>query len=352
MVFIYNLIFIILMGMLFRKKLNNNRKKGLFLFICFFQMFLIQALRATYVGSDTIQYVEIYNKFGNSQYYKYKLTHYEIGVQALIKLLYKFGFDAQFMLAAMSAIIMIGFAVYIYYNSENLFISTFIFATLFYPNSFNVVRQYISMAIALNSFYFFNNHKYIKGVLLVIIASLFHTSILLLLIPQSLGIIKNKKFIRNTLILFNSFVLIFGTFFSNYILSHVHNSYYSASEFVKNDIFSLTTFLTFIYALIFYYYSVKRSNEKVENVLNVYTYVALSNLAFGILYLKNEIFSRFVELFNSHLIVSVSIIESEKQDRYRQITRAFFYVVPIIWMLLMVFASNAGVSKYGFFFEK
>lgn len=118
MVFIYNLIFIILMGMLFRKKLNNNRKKGLFLFICFFQMFLIQALRATYVGSDTIQYVEIYNKFSNSQYYKYKLTHYEIGVQALIKLLYKFGFDAQFMLAAMSAIIMIGFAVYIYYNSS------------------------------------------------------------------------------------------------------------------------------------------------------------------------------------------------------------------------------------------
>ena len=30
MVFIYNLIFIILMGMLFRKKLNNNKKKGLF----------------------------------------------------------------------------------------------------------------------------------------------------------------------------------------------------------------------------------------------------------------------------------------------------------------------------------
>ena len=91
MVFIYNLIFIILMGMLFRKKLNNNKKKGLFLFICFFQMFLIQALRATYVGSDTIQYVEIYNKFSISQYYKYKLTHYEIGVQALIKLLYKLG---------------------------------------------------------------------------------------------------------------------------------------------------------------------------------------------------------------------------------------------------------------------
>ena len=37
-------------------------------------MFLIQALRATYVGSDTIQYVEIYNKFSISQYYKYKLT--------------------------------------------------------------------------------------------------------------------------------------------------------------------------------------------------------------------------------------------------------------------------------------
>ena len=44
MVFIYNALFILISGYLFEGKLKQEKVKRTYLFICFFQMFLIQGL--------------------------------------------------------------------------------------------------------------------------------------------------------------------------------------------------------------------------------------------------------------------------------------------------------------------
>lgn len=350
MIFIYNVFFVSVFGKIFGKKIHRQKYKKLYLTICFFQMFLIQALRASYVGSDTIQYIDIYNKFSTNSIYAYRLTHYEIGIQFLIKILYSLGLNVQFLLACMSAIIMLGFAIYIYQNSENVILSTFLFATLFYVNSFNVSRQYVAMAIALNSFYFIYRNQYLRGIILVLFSSLFHSSVILLLIPFIFAMIKSTNLTKKMLVIFNLFVLIFGSYLTTKILGYIHNSYYISTEYVKNDIFSLTTFLSFMYAIIFYYGSKKCYDYNDKRILNIYTCIALSNLSFGILYLKNEIFSRFIELLNSHLVISVPFLESKTHNKYSQIIYIFFIIMPIMWMILMVYNSGAGVSEYGLFF--
>lgn len=349
MIFIYNLLFIFALGITFGAKLQRKKYKKLYLSLCFFQMFLIQSLRASYVGSDTIQYIDIFNLFSDNSVYAYMLTHYEPGVQALIKVLYSAGLNAQFLLASMSAIIMIGFALYIYHNSDNILISTFLFASMFYPNSFNVSRQYIAMSIALNFFYFLNKREYVKGILLVLFASLFHTSALLFLIPICVTMINGVNITKKALIFFSIFVVLFGNFFSYKILENIHNSYYISPKYVKDNLFSLTTFLTFIYATIFCYYSSICNNLKNKSILNLYACISLVNFYFGVLYLSNEIFSRFIEMLNTHLIISVPFIESRINNKYIPIIKLFFWLVPVIWMLLMIYNSNAGISTYGLF---
>ena len=63
MIFIYNLIFVILMGLIHKNKLKENAIKKRYLIICFGQMALIQGIRAEEVGTDTSSYVSIYENF-------------------------------------------------------------------------------------------------------------------------------------------------------------------------------------------------------------------------------------------------------------------------------------------------
>ncbi|MFS2168903.1 EpsG family protein [Priestia megaterium] len=156
----------------------------MFLFLSSIPLILIMGLRDKYIGTDAIQFYSVFTEIntGNYGWLDYGDTRYEVGYFLLNKIIGLFTQDPQVFLLIISVIIVAGICIFIYQNSRNPFMSLILFQTLyFYCNSFNLVRQYIAIAIVVNSLTFIKERKIIKSSLIIIIASTFHTSALFLL---------------------------------------------------------------------------------------------------------------------------------------------------------------------------
>lgn len=347
MIFIYNVLFILLLGFFMKNKIETKQGKKIFLFITFFQMALIQGLRSITVGTDTSLYVNTYNNYLFSEYYSFQFTHFEPIFKFIYEICHKFNFNSTHFLLLISSITMFGFAYFIYKNSKNVIFSTFLFACLLYPNSFNIMRQYLALSISINSYNFFADKKYFKGILLVLFSSFIHSTSILLLLLIPLNYLKKPK--TKVLILITLLPIFY--LFGNYIVSNalilVGKSFY-ASRYYANRIFRLTTFITFLSFLLTELFRKNCTDDKKE--ISLLSNICFLNVFFGILYLKYEYFSRVIELFNSFLIISIPL--GMKYKFYlKPIIRVIVFIVPLLLMINSIFNSGSGIENYTFFFS-
>lgn len=349
MVFIYNAVSVLVLGILLNKKLENPKYKKIYLLICFFQMMLIQGMRNIDVGTDTQLYVNTYNEYLHNSIYSFQFTHFEYGFQVLYNIFHKLNINSQLMLIIISSITMFGFAYFIYKNSKNVYLSTFIFACMLYPNSFNIMRQYLALSIAINSYQLAIKGKYFKGMLLIGIGALFHTTVLLLVIPLVLYYVKNWKLQKNTIIIFDILCLFFGTFIVNKLLILLGKSYYIVGYNVDR-LFRLTTLITIIIALLTWYFARKATDKEDKQVLNYLTCISFFNVGCGILYLKYEFMSRIIELLNSFILVSIPLGLVQTKFYYKPLVKIGVYCIPFLLMLNSVFNSGSGIEIYKMFF--
>jgi hypothetical protein len=163
---------------------NIEKQTKVFLLLSSIPLILLMGMRDKSIGTDTIQYYTAFKNISTSKlgWLDYKETRYEVGYYLLNKIVGLFTQNPQIFLFVVSIIIVAGILLFIYKNPINPFMSVMLFQTLyFYGNSFNLLRQYIAIAIAINSFSYIKERKILKASLIIILASTFHTSALCLL---------------------------------------------------------------------------------------------------------------------------------------------------------------------------
>jgi len=278
-------------------------------------------------------------------------THFEPGFKLLYNICSGVNLDSQMMLFVISVCIMIGFAVFIYNNSEDVVISTFIFACLFYPSSFNIIRQYLAMAIAINSFKYCSEKKYKKAIALIIIASFFHITAILFFLPLVFSVIKNWKLIRYCLTICTGVFFLFGNTIVTVVLKILGKQFY-LQGFNVNRIFRLTLFLTIIYAFLSWYFSNSKGlKEEWKRKINILANVSFVNVLLGILYLRYEFVSRIIELLNLWLLISVPIWIECLGKKYYKLFRYGIVAWCLLLMILFVYSSGASIAEYYTFFQ-
>lgn len=348
MIFIYNAISILILSFIFKKKVDNPKYKKIFLFLTFFQMILIQGLRDISVGTDTAMYVNTYNYYLESAKYAFQFTHFESGFRFLYNIFQNLHFNSTKMLIAISTITMIGFAVFIFKNSKNVFLSVFVFACMFYPNSFNIMRQYLALSIAINAYQFIKKEQYIKGLIIIIIGSLFHSTAWFMLLPLLLQYVKNWKLIAKGIVIFSLIFLFWGDKIVLTILPLVGKSFY-AEGYAVNRLFRMTTGLTIIIAILIWYFT-KNINEEDKQEIDLLSCIAWINMDFGILYLKYEFFSRIIEIVNAFLMISIPLGMMKVKSYYKPLIRIGVFCVPFLLMLNSVYNSGSGIEVYKTYF--
>ena len=169
-------IFVYLLALLNCFNQNKKARRYVSLFIMLLLCFLT-SFRNDTCGVDTPTYLDIYNLSRGVEYYKYEYVF-----NYLIKSFYFLGLSPTICQVIMSLCCYLPLIMLFFKLSKNLELSILIF--LISPNNyfletFNIVRQLCALPYFLWAVYFYFNNRYLKALLLIVVAVGFHNSTLI-----------------------------------------------------------------------------------------------------------------------------------------------------------------------------
>lgn len=259
-------------------KKYKNSKVGKILFVLSFLVSFLPAGLRYGIGTDYFYtYVPYFNWIGTGE-----KEFGEIGFNLLNKFIYDTSGDYR-VLFFVTSFIILGF-IYkaIWDNSDDILKSIliiFIGQTYFY--SMNIVRQAIAMAIILYAFKFLKDKKYLKLLICIIIAALFHSSALLMIPILLISQIRIRPFNKIIII-----ILLFA--FQPIILKVVemiigltkYNWYYKSGLYTENIALSLIIQNIIIFIIDSYYQKVYKDKITTEyNILSNINFFGICTMA-------------------------------------------------------------------------
>lgn len=176
-------------------------RNGLCLFTVFIVLFALSACRMN-VGNDYAKYVEFMHLIACGAY-EYVPT--EAGFNLLVAALYRLAGGENFLLvfAVFAFFTLWLFLKAMYEQSDSFGWSFFLFMAFgFYFSTFNTVRYYFALALALYSVKYVLKGEWGKFVLLVLLGSLFHKSMLVVIPLYFLASLAWKKWQLGLMALF------------------------------------------------------------------------------------------------------------------------------------------------------
>jgi hypothetical protein len=303
-------------------------------------VFVIVAGLRYKIGSDTLAYMKEYEYYPDlSQLFQYDFseTRYDflwVFFCALCKSISSSYFFMQFVHALIINSI---YFYFIYKNTNYRFTALFIYFILgfLYFNT-EILRESLAVAVFLLAICSFYEKKWTKYYLLALIASLFHSSALIVLLFPLFSKIKlNKYFIISLLVVavlasviwnfFNEYIRLF------YIISSIEDK---ADAYLNNDAFlynfngmlyGLFTYVLIPLLCVFFY------RKYFKDPVNVAPFIWLY-IAFGIFIIfNNTIFTRFQNyLFFQFIIFFSNLLNESRQNRKR------IFIQPIQVVTLFV----------------
>ncbi len=212
--------FITILGFIRLMFLNTINSKKTFIIIAGVFLFLIASLRSIHFGpGDVLFYVNKYTSLtqGSISFYWYNFINGE-GKDPFFYLFSKIisilGFDYHMWLAILSGIFIYSVSRLININSPEPYISYIGLISLgYFFFSLTGLRQTMALALLLLSYSYLKDRKLTKFILIVVIASLFHSSALIFVVAYPL--FNMKIGIKHAFGVIGSLIL--ATFFENLI---------------------------------------------------------------------------------------------------------------------------------------
>jgi len=251
--YIYLFIFITLLAGFTLAIRPTKSKKILFVVLSFFSIILLQSLRSWTVGVDVVAYLHFFERLASGESisdFAFEFSTLEIGYLYYNKLIAVFTTDSQLFLTIISATIFIPTGYIIYKNSKNLYVSIITLLSLIIFNfSFTGLRQSIAIAIVFLSFEYIKKRKLVIFLLMVLLASSFHTSALVFLPAYPLYFLRlRKKHYLIVLILFIVAFLVRKTILKSLLLL-TFDKYDNPELMVTSDSYTMLVIMFFVYTV-------------------------------------------------------------------------------------------------------
>lgn len=176
------------------------RKETRWVFFFMIICALVMGVRAETVGEDTQRYMNYFYYVASMPFGALRIgamnTGLDIGYVVLMKTISLICNNYYFFQLIISLFICVGFAYFIIKNQIDtaIGIAVFLGNGLFFA-AFNTTRQSCALTILLISWSFLQEKKYLKVILLIVVASSIHMSAILFLIPTTMYIFRRQRFI-------------------------------------------------------------------------------------------------------------------------------------------------------------
>ena len=257
---------------------DEEKAKRSFLWTVGIMLVLISALRGQGVGADTygywinyenkrsVDFFDVINNWGDDSLYYY-----------LNGLLSKNGISIQVWFGMIaSAYTAVLFSIY-YKYSKNVLLSVIMYVSVgTFAFSLAGLKQTCAMAVALLAFYPLKDRKPIRFCLTILLASLFHVTVVIFAFAYLISLIKNKKLLITVGFIMTAIIFTTGISLINLGLGWLDIDRYESYSRTDSN-YSLTSF--FIQALVVIVSLIFMGEEKTEDE-NLFLALALSGMLF------------------------------------------------------------------------
>ncbi len=377
-VYIITFILIMILAGLIHPERGGRRRKR-FIISSFGILILISSLRKYTVGTDLrLYYYNSFRQFLNWDWKDYNVNIYETGYYFYNILIGKLTSDPQIFIAITSIFTFLIFAWFIYKNSQDIYMSVFLFIALhFWFMYMNIIRQTIAVCIVLIASEILKSKKirkmkYFIFIVMIILASTFHNSALIMLVLFPLSFIQfERKEILTSIFLVLIAIFTYSKIFvllSGFINHRNYVDVYLAQG--EADISVIGYFSALMYTAIFILGSINlviKRNKKIASnryILidndNGYTddylmYMLLIIMITRILSIKLTIIGRISYYFYPFIWIALPRIMSRISSiNSRQILRSCIYFCGILLFLVIGYLRGAmlyGTIPYEFFWD-
>lgn len=352
------LIFVFLIFSLFSGRKQNH----ILPIVSFVILFVISAFRKQTVGGDLQRYLPTFARVQQTGWGDLLIWNdnefsfmSEFGFRYLQKVMGYIDTSNQFYIIFTSFFVL-SIAIYaINKYSLDKALSIFIYVSIIYLNSFNIIRACLSVAICLLSYKYIREKKLLPFVVLMFLAiSVQRTSIFFLPAYFLYNVKLNVKFVLVALVaaLFFSLALT-GSQFANFV-----NYYFSSFEISEDTnlvnesssgLTMMAIFLLFTTILSIYVYRKRLiENKKIEFLIYMLVIATMIQFFSSVFILLNRI-SLF---YYSYLIFLIPHIEQKCFRNYSRLSYKFLYLIAFLAIYSVgILKDTNGIIPYLFFWE-
>lgn len=326
--------------------------------ICLLSVFLIlfalSACRLN-VGNDYAKYVEFMHLVNCDAY-----VPTEIGFNLLVKLVYGLsGFENYLLVFAIYAFVtVLVFLLAIYEQSDDFPLAFFLFMSLgYYFQTFSTVRYYLALALAFYSMKFVLRRQWIRFVVLILLGSAFHKSLVVVIPLYLLATLPWKKWQLAIGALFCT-TFLFGQDIYLRIVVFLYPTY-KDTEYLEGgtsyiNILRCIAVLVFAVIVLCMQNSADKENVWEDRRFRFYFYLNLGALVLYVFCSFLPIISRIgYYLTISHILFLPMLLGKVENERWRRMFRLVILVAAILYFgIYMSRAGNEGtlILPYKTFF--
>ncbi len=230
-----NNLFILVWAVLFCAHKPTKIKRLLFVIFAFTQLFAVVLFRYN-IGYDYNMYAVGFQFMRADGFANLTYKDWEIGFVVLTKLLGLFLPNYMWYMGFFALVAIIPTAVFIYKNSDMPWLSTVLYINMFvFFMSMNFIRQMIALSLLMWAWHFLKKNKFIPYAIIILVASLFHQTVLLM-IPVYL-LVKMKTTVKELLV-YAYLLLWFYISSSGFIelITKFYHEEYSGSVFISEGL--------------------------------------------------------------------------------------------------------------------
>lgn len=329
-----------------------NRNKNIIFFILIVALTLITSIRYG-SGTDYFSYRWYYNDIPKNLISAITSdSHLDIGFRIIISILKNFGINFEGFIFIISIVIMTCYIQVINTNSKIKMISVFIFFSMYYEAYVtNLLRQGLSMSIFFVAYYnLLKKNKVKEYCLTIIIAAIFHKSILIALVCPIIHryykkLFYNKKFNISILTIALLICIFNGDKLINWVSSLFGIIIPYEGEGVSLLALGLRLLMLFIVCILYKF----SDKEKVDDFERFQIYTYFICIVIYLCIANNPLYSRFTDILSMIEIIMIpNLIYSITTYK-----KSIALLAIIISIMSITYIKDITISTYfGEYYEK
>ena len=340
------LYFSISLGALLFSHLAEKKGKYAILLISIILLTIGSGFRAYSVGTDTHNYHYVFNHYAPYMVYTYGQERGFLELARIIVMLFKTD-RAVFVISAFIINASVLSLLWIYRKKCSLSLMCFYYITLFYPESMNIMRQYIGASIVFLCTFLLYKKKYLEYIVVTTICGIvFHRAVLTSFVIAILwyAIIENGYYRRTKLVVL---LLVSSVFVLSPIVSilNEYEWYFENSQFQVGSMLIINIIVFIAYIYVFNTNKKRRLSNydiKLEKFV-LYTYsISLGFNIIGCFYAYMGRIGLCFSLFRIPLYAHMGT-----NNKYRQVFNLINILLSLYYILIRVALNGeCGIFPY------